>query len=623
MENKEKEPTALNSTDLSASAARKLIYRLLIVVAMGVGFGKIVSIDSVYDRAIQNYRLQQIPKTLEQKAKELMERGVGEERFDAEMKRVSQALWADANKARPTLSANDRSRWATIRALVEPKMRVYRYVPVVDSAEKDARIKELNADKPESEQTSEFKYYPNEILRNTRFDCPDQFTREKAEAKRYKSQYVPYAIDNVWETPGWDSIDVVKHGLNDEVFDPSNPSSGYIYSSKPTLLPTVMAGPYWILYNWFGVSMEDKPFEAVRILLIVYNLVPLGIAFLCLASIVDSFGKTDWGRFFAVAAMLFASFTLTFVATLTNHLPGFVCISISLWAAMKILHEGKSNWYYFALAGFFGAFGVACELPSLAYAGLLCLFLLIRRPVKTALVSIPFGLVVAVAFLATDFIAHQSFTPAYAHKRDHMTLAQEAAAKAGEGEEPELAFDPNDWYYHVYYSPGRPREAKYARLSHWANRTGIDQGEPSIARYAFHSTIGSRGVFSLAPIWIFSVLGALALLFGKGDRGRRELGAIAITLTIVFFAFFLTRDQGDRNYGGMSCYPRWFFPLIPLFIPAMTPVVDALSKSRLGRGIACLALFIAAASATYPTWSPWVSPWLYQLAVDWKWMTPY
>ena len=283
MENKEKEPTALNSTDLSASAARKLIYRLLIVVAMGVGFGKIVSIDSVYDRAIQNYRLQQIPKTLEQKAKELLERGVGEERFGAEMKRVSQALWADANKARPTLSANDRSRWATIRALVEPKMRVYRYVPVVDSAEKNARIKELNADKLESEQTSEFKYYPNEILRNTRFDCPDQFTREKAEASRYKSQYVPYAIDNVWETPGWDSIDVVKHGLNDEVFDPSNPSSGYIYSSKPTLLPTVMAGPYWILYNWFGVSMEDKPFEAVRILLIVYNLVPLGIAFLCLA----------------------------------------------------------------------------------------------------------------------------------------------------------------------------------------------------------------------------------------------------------------------------------------------------------------------------------------------------
>ena len=98
---------------------------------------------------------------------------------------------------------------------------------------------------------------------------------------------------------------------------------------------------------------------------------------------------------------------------------------------------------------------------------------------------------------------------------------------------------------------------------------------------------------------------------------------MAIVMTLVFFAFFLTRDQGDRNYGGMSCFPRWFFPLIPLFIPAMTPIVDVLSKSRVGRAIAYVALFVATASAAYPTWSPWVSPWLYQLAVDWNWMKPY
>ena len=98
---------------------------------------------------------------------------------------------------------------------------------------------------------------------------------------------------------------------------------------------------------------------------------------------------------------------------------------------------------------------------------------------------------------------------------------------------------------------------------------------------------------------------------------------MTLVMTAVFFAFFLTRDQGDRNYGGMSCYPRWFLPLTPLFILALAPAADALSKSRFGRAIAYLALFIAAASAFYPTWSPWISPWLYDFAVSCGWMKPY
>ncbi len=92
---------------------RKLIYRILIVLALGVGFGKIISVDSAHDRAIQNYRMQQLPNVLEKKSKELAEKGVTGDRFNAEMDRVLKASLADANKARPTLSANDRSRWAT------------------------------------------------------------------------------------------------------------------------------------------------------------------------------------------------------------------------------------------------------------------------------------------------------------------------------------------------------------------------------------------------------------------------------------------------------------------------------------------------------------------------------
>ncbi len=619
-----------DAAEREAKRVRRAIYNLLIFVALGVGFGKIASVDSVYDRAIQNFRLQQIPKTLEAKDKELQDKGVEPERRQAELERVYNSLLADANKARPTLCANDRSRWATIRALVEPDMRVYRYTPVFSDEQKADRISELSMREPNSAKKIRFKFYDNEILRNCASDCSEQFSKEHAVAKRYTRKLVPYAVDKVWETPGWDSIDVVKHGLKDEVYVPENPSSGYIYSSKPTLLPTLMAAPYWVLYHCCGLSLSKNPFEGVKILLVFYNLIPLGLAFLCLTSLIDSVGKTTWGRLFAVATLLFASFALTFVATLNNHIPGFVAISISLWAGMKILRDGKDSWIYYALAGFFGAFAVVCELPALAFAGTLFLCLVISKAKKTLGVSVPFGLVVAVAFVSTDMIAHQSLKPAYSHKRDHMALAEQAKAATDETAKnadgaPLFEFDPNDWYYYVYYPAGKTREMKNARISHWAYRTGIDRGEPSIARYAFHSTIGSRGVFSLAPVWIFSIFGAIAfaLTKGKTDPGKRALGVMTLVLTVVFFAFFLTRDQGDRNYGGVCCYPRWFFPLIPLFAPALTPAADALSKRAFGRWIAYLALFIAAASASYPTWSPWVSPWFYQFAVDWNWMEPY
>ena len=98
---------------------------------------------------------------------------------------------------------------------------------------------------------------------------------------------------------------------------------------------------------------------------------------------------------------------------------------------------------------------------------------------------------------------------------------------------------------------------------------------------------------------------------------------IAATLTVVFFVFFLTRDQGDRNYGGICCCPRWFFPLAPILIPCMLPALEVVRESKIRRAIAYLLLFWSVVSAFYPTWSPWVSPWLYQLAVDGGFFQPY
>ena len=412
------------------------------------------------------------------------------------------------------------------------------------------------------------------------------------------------------------------------------------------------------------MSLKDDPFLTVRILLIFYNLIPLGIAFCCLARVIDLLGGSDWSKIFALSAALFGFFTLTFVATLNNHVPGFVAISIALWASCEIFCRGKKDWFHYFCAGFFGAFAVICELPAIVFAGLLCVLMLIKSPRRTLFISIPSGLVVAAAFLATNYIAHGSFAPAYAHKRDHMAMehlretcetptneSNEASNEAANDvslDGADLIFDASDWYYYVYYPAGRARTYSNAALSHWANRTGVDRGEPSVARYAFHSTIGLRGVFSLTPIWALSLVGIVMWLFEKNrgvPAGRLDasetdkeffiadldarvnytkgLALMALVMTACFFIFFLTRDQGDRNYGGMSCCPRWFFPLAPLFLICLLPALEWIGRKKSRRFVAYALLFFSVASAFYPTWNPWISPWLYQMALDGGLIEPY
>jgi hypothetical protein len=51
----------------------------------------------------------------------------------------------------------------------------------------------------------------------------------------------------------------------------------------------------------------------------------------------------------------------------------------------------------------------------------------------------------------------------------------------------------------------------------------------------------------------------------------------------------------------------WF---APMWLVAMLPAADALSRSRWGRGLALVLLAASALSAAYPTWNPWVQPWI-------------
>lgn len=468
------------------SQQRWFVYHLLMLISAGMMLGRIVAVD-----------------------------------------RVEYARHASYEAVRsPALSANDRSRWCTIRALVEPEMRT----------------------------------------------CDS------------RGQVVWYAIDRVQDTPGWDTIDMVKHTA-----PWSETGEAFLYSSKPPLLPTLLAIPYAAIYYGLGgtISLATHTYGVMRFLLVVCQLLPLLGAWWLLTRRIDLSMTHDVARIVAVAFLCFGTFLSTFVVTLNNHLFGFVAATIALDAAIRIVLEGERRWRFFFLAGVAASLCVACELPSAVFALFLGLWLFRHVP-RPTLVAFGAGVIlVATAFFATNYFPHATLKPPYAIKA---------------------------WYDYSYTRGGRVRE------SYWNHRVGIDQGEPSAPTYLFHSTFGHHGVFSLTPVWLFAVYGLVLGLRDRSDPRRRELMLLIAVVGLVVFVFYMMQTQVDRNYGGMTCCLRWTLWLTAL---AMMPLGTALDRiahaadtSRRGRFVlwlVLLAVAISAMSVAYPTWNPWTQPWLYFL----------
>jgi hypothetical protein len=359
-------------------------------------------------------------------------------------------------------------------------------------------------------------------------------------------------------------------------------SSGqpHLYSSKPPLFATLMAGPYWLVYRTTGATLGTHPYEIGRPMLVLWNVIPLIAYFLVLALLAERLGTSDWGRIFMLASAAFATFLTTYVVSINNHLPGALAAVVALWCLVRIWYDEERRLRYFALAGFAAAFAVANELPALSLFALLGAMLLWRTPRETLIAFAPLALLVAAAYFGTNYVAHGSLRPPYMHRSET---------------------DPADnWYDYSYTRGGKVRD------SYWRDPKGIDRGEPSAATYVLHATIGHHGIFSLTPIWLLSLWGMVPLC-----RRWPALGLFVAVLSVVCLAFYLSRPQIDRNYGGMTAGFRWMFWFAPLWLVALLPTADSLSETRIGRGLALLLLAASVMSATYPTWNPWTHPWLY------------
>ncbi len=535
--------------DPAQAALRRSIYFILIALSLGHVAGRILAVNSVDFERLERYLHSQ-----------------GRE---------------DKFLQRPFLSANDRSRWATVRALVE---------------------------------------------------------------------HGTYEIDEIVSQPNWDTIDMVQHFNADGELR--------LYSSKPTLYPTLLAGVYWVIHRATGATLGTHPYEIGRGLLLGVHLTLLAIYFWCLARLVERLGRSDWSRIYVFAAGAFATFLTTFAIVINNHLVAAASVAVTLEMLALAIWDERRGWWIPALGGLASAFAAANELPALSFFALSAVAFCWHQPSRFFLAFLPASLLVVAGFFGTNYSAHDTWRPPYAHREDGPLVTTLEDAKVVEkldaGEVPDAVREKltergntlsentnvdivqpgerwhlldmdaakkftlvheggrlavhefDNWYDYTYQRGTRTIE------SYWRTRerrSKIDQGEDDAGTYALHSLIGHHGVFSLTPMWLLFPVGLLLWLF-SGSRRLMWFSLGIAAMTIVCIAFYLRQPVDSRNYGGMTSGFRWLFWFAPLWLLALLPICDRLAKNRIGRGFALLLLLASAWSVSFPTWNPWTHPWL-------------
>lgn len=159
----------------------------------------------------------------------------------------------------------------------------------------------------------------------------------------------------------------------------------------------------------------------------------------------------------------------------------------------------------------------------------------------------------------------------------------------------------DNWYEYPGSYWSQPREA----------RSSVDQGEESHAAYALHMLVGHHGLLSLTPIFALALVGWSMAWRKDQTTNWKALAFCVALLTAVCFLFYLTRPLIDRNYGGQTSYLRWMLWFAPLWMLMALDAIEWLNRTRWGRVVVLALLSASIASAAYSQSNPWVHPWIY------------
>jgi hypothetical protein len=250
----------------------------------------------------------------------------------------------------PMFSSNDRSRWATVRALVDQGTYVIGR-----------------------------RHYP-----------------DPTNPQRYEDS-------GIITEPAYRSLDIVLH-----------PDTGEFYSSKPPLFATLLAGEYWLLQRLFGWEIVRDRWLVVPAILLTVNVLPWAGFLLLLARYLSMQADQLAGSLFTLAVAALGTFLLTFAGTLNNHLPAACCVLFALNPVLRAMQQQRpmTRAEYIG-SGFFAGLAFTFELPALAFLVALGVPLLWQRPRLVLLWFFPAALLPIAAYFLVNYIALGMVSPPY------------------------------------------------------------------------------------------------------------------------------------------------------------------------------------------------------------------
>ncbi|WP_437205443.1 hypothetical protein [Planctomicrobium sp. SH664] len=388
-----------------------------------------------------------------------------------------------------------------------------------------------------------------------------------------------YQIDEIRQHRGWASIDMVQH-------------EGHFYSSKPPLLPRLVAELYRGIKQFTGWNLLEQTHEITCLILFLVNIVPMGLALWSFARLVERRCSDLSGQIFLVTAACYATLLLPFLLVFNNHTIAASAFFLALPLAIDLLSGERTEEWRFALCGFLTAFGVCNEFPAAAFGTGLFLLLLWSSPRRALTGFLPGALIPLIAFFLTTYEATGGFKPFY-----------------------------------MYYGTDKYNFIHEGVPSYWMEPRGVDRARDSFGTYLLHCTLGHHGIWSLSPIYLLSLLtwcwprwwGRSESLTGSpAPTVSRDLTWIVYpataAMTLLVLGFYLTKTE-NYNYGGVSVALRWTLWLIPFWLLSMIPVLNAWGRSAWFRWLCGALLSVSVFSAWYPENAPWTQPWLF------RWMT--
>ena len=197
-----------------------------------------------------------------------------------------------------------------------------------------------------------------------------------------------YVID---ETP-YPSIDKVKRG-------------DHFYSSKPALLPTVIAGLVGPIGLATGMTLPDHQDFIVRFVLVLINLLPFAWLLVLYSRLLQRLGFDTSTIHYCLCAAALGTYLTAYSVTLNNHTQAAMATFFALYCFIRIAYEGQREWKYFAVCGLCTAWAVANEMPALPLALVLMGWLFRISPKATAAWFLPPAVLVGAAFLFTLYLS--------------------------------------------------------------------------------------------------------------------------------------------------------------------------------------------------------------------------